>query len=781
MAMGKSRGLILAAIGAALILGATLAAYRTPAPLGLDAAPTAFSAARARENLRDLVGDGVPHPMGSAANVKVRDLIVKRLAALGFTTELQTGMSCNEFGACGSPTNIVATRGTITGTDAVVLAAHYDSVPAGPGASDDGVGVANLLEIARVLSVSSASRHPIVLLVTDGEEGGLLGASLFTREHPLAKHIWAAVNMDTRGVSGPSLMFETGTANAWLMRLYGSSILQPITNSLCYVVYKSLPNNTDFTVFKAAAYQGFNLAFIGDVAFYHTPLDSFENSSPSTMQHQGDNALSGLLALANAPDINPPAADSMFFDVLARGVIVWPVGFALPATLAALALLAAATVLLIRRRQLSYRQAAFGLLSAVANVLLGGALAVGVLVLLRFLGRVPPIQGYSWIAHPLAMHLGFSTLALLSTTAIAAWFARRAGFWGFWFGAAMLVALLSLAAAVIIPAAGYVVLLAALAAALGIAPTAFALLKSRTLSPGIAEFALLFPGLIAFAVLLPLLLLLYPALGAPAWPIVTIALCVTTGFLLPLLGSAARPVRSRLALLAGVAAFGAICVTVLLPTYSTSWPQRINVEYWMDADSGRAHWFTQTASLHLPRSMDETLKFDPVPRERFPGYPFKGFYAQAPELKLAAPELTQVAANSGAPAPDDAEQGRIELQVRSVRGAPKAFVIFPANANIKDIEIATAAGPLRAKLQLLRNGSTVFVAPGIPDAGLRFWINRPAAPMTAEIFDASYGLPAQLPDGKKLAQARPKNATSSQDGDVTVVQRTVIVDPAAGR
>ena len=118
MAMGKSRGLILAAIGAALILGATLAAYRTPAPLGLDAAPTAFSAARARENLRDLVGDGVPHPMGSAANVKVRDLIVKRLAALGFTTELQTGMSCNEFGACGSPTNIVAARGTITGTDA---------------------------------------------------------------------------------------------------------------------------------------------------------------------------------------------------------------------------------------------------------------------------------------------------------------------------------------------------------------------------------------------------------------------------------------------------------------------------------------------------------------------------------------------------------------------------------------------------------------------------------------------------------------------------------------
>jgi Peptidase family M28 len=615
MAIGKNRGLIVAGIGAALLLGATLAAYRAPAPLGLDAAPTVFSAARAREILKELVGDGVPHPMGSAADIKVRDLIVKRLTALGYTTELQSGLSCNDFGACGTPTNIVATRGTLTRNDAVMLAAHYDSVPAGPGASDDGVGVANLLEIARVLSMLPSPKHPVVLLVTDGEEAGLLGASLFAREHALAKHIWAAVNMDSRGVSGPSLMFETGTANAWLMRLYGSSTLEPITNSLSYVIYKLLPNNTDFTIFKAASYQGFNLAFIGGVAYYHTPLDSFENASPSTMQHQGANALSGLLALANAPDINPPAADSLFFDVLARSVVVWPVGFVLPAIFAALALLAAATVLLIRRGHLSYAQAAYGFLGAFANVLLGGALAIAALVLLRFLGRIPPIPGSSWIAHPLALHVGFSAVTLLSTAAIAAWFARRAGFWGFWFGAGMLVAFLSLAIAMIIPAAGYVVLLAALAAALGIVPSAVVLMKGRVPSRSAADFAVLFPGLIAFAVLLPLLLLLYPALGAPAWPIGTITLCVTAAFLLPLLGNATRPVRSRLALIAAVTAFGAICITVLLPTYSKSWPQRINIEYWVDTDSGRAHWFTQTASLHLPRTMDETLKFDPLPRE----------------------------------------------------------------------------------------------------------------------------------------------------------------------
>jgi hypothetical protein len=53
--------------------------------------------------------------------------------------------------------------------------------------------------------------------------------------------------------------------------------------------------------------------------------------------------------------------------------------------------------------------------------------------------------------------------------------------------------------------------------------------------------------------------------------------------------------------------------------------------------------------------------------------------------------------------------------------------------------------------------------------------------MAVQVFDVSYGLPAELPDGKALQRARPKNATSSQDGDVTVVQRTVRLDPAAGR
>ena len=767
----------MAGAGIAVLLAVMLPAYRTPAALGPAASPAVFSAFRARAILKDLVGDDLPHPIGSAGNAKVRERIVARLTALGYTTELQTGLVCNDFGVCGTPTNIVATYGADAIDHAVLLAAHYDSVAAGPGASDDGAGVANLLEIARILRVMPARRHPIVLLVTDGEEAGLLGAQLFTREHRLAGRVWAAVNMEARGVSGPSLMFETGTANAWLMQRYAAAVLTPITNSLFYVVYKTLPNNTDFTVFKQASYQGFNFAFIGDVGHYHTPRDSFEHTSAGTIQHQGDNALSAVLALTDSAEVRPPAQDSVFFDVLARGVIVWPTALILPASLVAWMLLMAEALILCRRGQLQARQAAYGVIGLLTNLLLGGLLSFAVLALLRVLGRLPPMDAPSWIAHPQAMHIGFAALALVSTGAVAAWFTHRAGFWGFWFGGSLGLALLSIASAIAIPGASYVLLIAVFAAALAPLPWMRRLAEGRTPSPGALEFIALAPGLIMLAVLLPLLLLMYSALGALAWPISTMVLCLTGCFLLPLLADATQEARQFIMLLGGAVTFAGICVTLLLPTYSAAWPQRVNVEYWVDADRGAAHWWMQAASQRIPEAMADAVPFEPFLRARFAGYPARGFFADAHALKLAAPELMQISATPGA----SPAAVHFELLLKSARDAPTAFVVFPASANVQDVLVATPSGPLRPKLHRFLNGDTVLLIAGLAGTGLRFGIDAAAAPILATVFDESYGLPDALPQGKALQQARPQNATSSQDGDVTVVQRTVRLDPAAGR
>jgi hypothetical protein len=247
--------------------------------------------------------------------------------------------------------------------------------------------------------------------------------------------------------------------------------------------------------------------------------------------------------------------------------------------------------------------------------------------------------------------------------------------------------------------------------------------------------------------------------------------------LLPLLAGATREARRFITLLGATVTFIGMSITLLLPTYSPTWPQRINVEYWVDADRGHAHWWTQPASLHLPHAMAGAAKFDPVPRARFAGYPLKGFFADAPYLNLAAPELTKISATPGAAA----AATHFELLVRSARGAPTAVVVFPASAQVGDVVVTMQSGPLRAKLHKFRSGETVLLIAGMPSAGMQFGIDATAAPIPVQVFDQSYGLPEELPEGKALQRARPQNATSSQDGDVTVVQRTVLLDPAAGR
>ncbi|HWG71259.1 MAG TPA: hypothetical protein VN692_17715, partial [Steroidobacteraceae bacterium] len=86
MAVARNRGLILALAGIAVLLVTGLAAYRPPAPLGTNAALGSFSAYRAKAILQTLVGNGLPHPIGSAANAKLRESILRRLTALGYST-----------------------------------------------------------------------------------------------------------------------------------------------------------------------------------------------------------------------------------------------------------------------------------------------------------------------------------------------------------------------------------------------------------------------------------------------------------------------------------------------------------------------------------------------------------------------------------------------------------------------------------------------------------------------------------------------------------------------
>lgn len=98
-----------------------------------------------------------------------------------------------------------------------------------------------------------------VVLFSDGEELGLLGARAFARHHPWMADVRLVLNFEARGTRGPSILFETGPGTGPLMTDFATTAPHPLAFSYGYDVYRRLPNDTDFTVFREAGKSGFNV------------------------------------------------------------------------------------------------------------------------------------------------------------------------------------------------------------------------------------------------------------------------------------------------------------------------------------------------------------------------------------------------------------------------------------------------------------------------------------------------------------------------------------------
>src|ERR1041385_6982400 len=59
--------------------------------------------------------------------------------------------------------------------------------------------------------------NPIVFLVTDAEEQGLIGAEGFVADAAASRGVAVIENVEARGTSGPSFLFETSRHNEWLI------------------------------------------------------------------------------------------------------------------------------------------------------------------------------------------------------------------------------------------------------------------------------------------------------------------------------------------------------------------------------------------------------------------------------------------------------------------------------------------------------------------------------------------------------------------------------------
>jgi len=375
---------------ALVILLGVLRTHSTPSPVDAGAPDVIFSADRAEAILRELLAEKVPHAAGSPQNAVVRERIVTQLEAAGYRPEIQSRFHCNPmFGSCSTVENIIAVKQGSRGAHAVLLTAHYDSNWAGPGAADDGVGVAAILEIARMAADFPAFDNDVIFLLTDAEEIGLVGADAFVRHHPLFARVKAVINLEARGVAGPSVMFETGEGNRSVIRMLAKNVGRPVANSLSYEIYRRMPNDTDYTIYKRQGIMGVNFAFTRGVALYHSALDDPDHIDLGSLQHHGDNAWGMLKAFGerDLTTINHPE-DAGYVDVFALGLSHYPVSIAggLVLFLGVWTMLA---IGLAFRKEFRYRQLRWGLL---AIPLLFAALVLGGYLLSWPLGRWPDLH-----------------------------------------------------------------------------------------------------------------------------------------------------------------------------------------------------------------------------------------------------------------------------------------------------------------------------------------------------------------------------------------------------
>lgn len=332
--------LVLAALVAALVHDAATPPRAVPA----TAPDTAFSAERAMRHVRAIAQR--PHPTTSPDHARVRGYLVTELRALGLEVQVHEGIGIGtRYRMAGSVQNVVARlRGTGNGGRAVLLAAHYDSQGASPGAGDDASATGALLETMRALRAGPPLANDLVVLLTDAEETGLVGAAAFVQEHPWAGDVDVMLNFEARGTGGRAFMFETGAGNLDLARVLRAAP-DVSASSLMVMVYRILPNDTDLSELRALARPAMNFAFIDGVERYHTAHDDVAHLEPGSVQHHGEQALALARALGDAPLPRPVTGDAVFFDVPLVGLIVYPESWAWVVALLALSL---AVVLAVR-------------------------------------------------------------------------------------------------------------------------------------------------------------------------------------------------------------------------------------------------------------------------------------------------------------------------------------------------------------------------------------------------------------------------------------------------
>jgi len=511
-------------------------------------------------------------------------------------------------------------------------------------AADDGIGIGSILETVRALG-DHAPRNDVVVLITDGEETGLMGAEAFARDDAadLTQPI-VVTNLEARGAAGTPVTFRTSSPNGPITG-YTSAAGGTVANSTMEAIFGLMQNDTDFTRFSAAGILGVDGAIVGGGAFYHSPLDNPENLSPASLQQMGQTTLALTRQLVDAELPTLGDGGEVIVATAPWGLIRYPAALELPIAVAGLASAVAALVLLRRRRSITLPRALLGGLLALASIGLAAAGAYGLwsLALTIDPGQASVAVGEPYVAWPYQAAIVAITLG--AVVGIFLLLRRGVGAAAFASGALVALTAVGVALGLALPGAASIVVFPALFA--GVGSLIAGLLPARLANGRIAVLGL---GAVVAAMLLPPFAQLGMELGlGMGGPVAAVLLAVGLLFALPLVAELPGAPARRVARGAIGTASVAVVVVALTATGllvnrdGATLPRQESVQYAVDTDTGAAIWTSWRAPMSAWSAQllgSETARLGDT-------MPWFGtglrYIADAPRAEVEAPSVEVVA------------------------------------------------------------------------------------------------------------------------------------------
>ena len=725
------------------ILVAALSIYKQqpPSRVPASAIPTEFSSERALRYVEAISRKS--RPIGSIEHARVGEYILGEVASMGVVpAELQETTVVNDrwgvpYRAAKVRNILVRLKGTGQGK-AVLICSHYDSVSTGPGAGDNAVAVAALLETLRALKAGEPLKNDVIFLFTDGEESGMLGAKAFVDEHPWAKDVGIVLNFDARGTTGPSYMFQTSDQNGSMIQEFAQAAPHPISNSLANEIYRLLPNDTDLTIFNRAGFDGLNFAYIDGSTKYHTMQDSYANVDERSLQHHGSYALALTRRFSNLDLPAPKKSNAVYFNVFGALFFYYSSTWILPLAGIILVLFIAVIFYGFRKRRLTISGFALGVLAFA----LSASAAYGIVrltwwLIYRFGGAQEWLLAGNNAYGANSYLLSFVLLTVAMTAVIYLLFSRRVDAVNLTLGALLWWVVLMIVTAIYLPGGSYLLMWPLLFALVGVAVAiAFPQLGGVKMLAVATLCAL--PGLFLLA---PMIHSLGVALTLSSPAMMQVPVVLLLGLLIPQLYVVLKSSGWVMPVIMAVSGIALIVYAHQTFKFDQDHPRQNNIFYALNADTRKATWASSDEQVDKWTSGffsngTERGSIEEYLPNRYPRF----LRHEAPAIDVRGPEVAVLDDQTV----DDVRVMR--LRITSPRQAPiisiYADVTTPdLKATIDGKSIGDAAKPTPVDADH-RWG---FIYSAAPPSGIELVLRmKTPQPLKLSVVDRSYGLP-QIP------------------------------------